>query len=249
MRIAILGDVHSNIEALDAVVAELGKDNIDHWVQVGDIVGYGPDPIACIERIRELGCVVSIGNHDAAVIGQLNTDYFNGYARAAIEWTGEQLREEDFEFLRRLPLVKEAPELGYTVVHGSLYMPAQFGYVQSTVEALESLAQQRTHLAFVGHSHVPACYMQSAGAPRHALDVVFESAFEAQVGQYERVLVNVGSVGQPRDEDPRAAVAVFDTDAKTVEVRRVDYDFATTQKKIRDAGLPTVLAERLSLGV
>jgi diadenosine tetraphosphatase ApaH/serine/threonine PP2A family protein phosphatase len=249
MRIAILGDVHSNIEALDAVVGELRDQGIDHWVQVGDVVGYGPDPIACIERIRELGCVVCVGNHDAAVIGELRTDYFNRYAKAAIEWTMEKLRPEDFDWLRSLPLLREQPQLGYTVVHGSLYMPKQFGYVQSTVEALESLSQQRTHLTFVGHSHVPACYLQKEGMPKHALEVIFKSEFRADVSEHERVLVNVGSVGQPRDEDPRAAYAIFDSDANTVEVRRVAYDFRTTQAKIRDAGLPQVLADRLALGV
>ena len=249
MRIAILGDIHSNIEALEAVVAALSSRQIDHWVQVGDIVGYGADPIACLDLVRELGCVVSIGNHDAAVIEELNTDYFNNYARAAIDWTRQQLRPEDFAYLRQLPLVVERPDLGYTVVHGSLHLPAQFGYVLATVEALESLAQQRTKIAFVGHSHVPACYMQRADVPRHALDVIYESSFKTVIAPYQRVLVNVGSVGQPRDEDARAAYAVYDTETFEVEVARVTYDFEKTQAKIRAAGLPAVLADRLKLGV
>lgn len=247
MRIGILGDVHSNLEALKAAVMRLQAEGIDHWVQVGDIVGYGADPVACVELVRSLGCTVCLGNHDAAVVGYMPTDYFNQYARAAIDWTREQLRSEDLDYLRGLPLKVEHTE--YTVVHGSLHLPAQFGYVFSPVEAAESLAEQRTRVAFVGHSHVPAAYMQREGGTVHDLDVVFESEFETGIEGYLRVLLNVGSVGQPRDEDARAAYATYDSETGILRVARVDYDIATAQQKIRAAGLPTVLADRLSLGV
>src|SRR5690606_5885609 len=161
MRIGILGDIHSNLEALQAVVGRMRQERIDHWVQVGDIVGYGADPTACIEFVRELGCTVCMGNHDAAVVGYLSTDYFNQYARAAVEWTRARLDDRDRDYLRVLPLVVEHQE--YTVVHGSLHMPEQFGYVFSKVEAAESVCKQRTRVAFVGHSHVPAVYMQRPG--------------------------------------------------------------------------------------
>jgi diadenosine tetraphosphatase ApaH/serine/threonine PP2A family protein phosphatase len=247
MRIGILGDVHSNLEALTAAVACLRTERIDHWVQVGDIVGYGADPIACIELVRSLGCTVCLGNHDAAVVGYMPTDYFNQYARAAIEWTRATLRPEDLDYIRGLPLKVEHSE--YTVVHGSLHLPAQFGYVFSPVEAAESLAEQRTKVAFVGHSHVPACYLQRRGGTVHDLDVVFESEFETSVEGYARVLLNVGSVGQPRDEDARAAYAIYDTATGSLRIARVDYDIPGAQRKIREAGLPSVLADRLALGV
>ena len=247
MRIGILGDVHSNLEALNAAIAGLRDERIDHWVQVGDIVGYGADPVACIEVVRELGCTVCLGNHDAAVVGYLPTDYFNQYARTAIEWTRARLRQQDLDYLRGLPLKVEHSE--YTVVHGSLHLPAQFGYVFSPVEAAESLAEQRTRIAFVGHSHVPAAYLQRRGGGVHDLDVVFESEFETAVGDHLRVLLNVGSVGQPRDEDPRAAYATYDTETGVLRVLRTSYDIAAAQAKIREAGLPSVLADRLSLGV
>ena len=247
MRIGILGDVHSNLEALTAAVDRLREQRIDHWVQVGDIVGYGADPIACIELVRALGCTVCLGNHDAAVVGYMPTDYFNQYARAAIDWTRSALRQPDLDYLRGLPLKVEHAE--YTVVHGSLHLPAQFGYVFSPVEAAESLAEQRTRVAFVGHSHVPAAYMQRVGGTVHELDVVFESEFETRIDGYARVLLNVGSVGQPRDEDARAAYAIYDTEAGVVQVSRVDYDIPAAQAKIREAGLPSVLADRLALGV
>ena len=202
MRIGILGDIHGNAEALRAVVAALRREDVDTWVQVGDIVGYGPEPSACIDLVRELGCVTCLGNHDAAVLGLLDTSYFNNFARAAIHWTTPRMRPSDLEFLRNLQLVVKRPE--FTVVHGTLHMPDQFGYVISQVEAIDSLAQQETRLCFVGHSHVPAVYLRKDSAPNNIV-VRPQSEVEVSYRGYERVLMNVGSVGQPRDEDPRAA--------------------------------------------
>lgn len=246
MRIGILGDIHSNAEALRAVVADLREERVDHYVQVGDIVGYGPEPSICIDIVRELGCTVCMGNHDAAVLGILDTSYFNAFARAAIAWTRPRLRDQDIEFLRNLPYVVEQPE--FTVVHGSLNMPEQFGYVISPVEALDSLEHQKTTLCFLGHSHVPAIYLRRDAQPQE-IHVVPHSEAEISYDGFDRVLMNVGSVGQPRDEDPRAAYGLVDTQARTAEIRRVAYDIAAVQKKIRDAGLPEVLANRLSLGL
>lgn len=248
MKIGVLGDIHSNFEALTAVVSHLREhESVDHWVQVGDIVGYGADPEACIDLVRELGCVVSIGNHDAAVVDRLDTDYFNAYAKAAIDWTRDRLDRSYLEFLDRLPLLVEHEH--YTVVHGSLHLPEQFGYVISPVEAMDSIRQQRTRVAFVGHSHVPAVYYQERGKPIEKIGYQLDSEIEGHIADYERVLVNVGSVGQPRDEDPRAAYCVYDTDAGSIRIGRVDYDIEAAQAKIRAAGLPSVLADRLALGV
>lgn len=246
MRIGILGDIHSNLEALTAVVAAMREEGVDEWVQVGDLVGYGPEPQPCIDLVRELGCTVCLGNHDAAVLGLLDTTYFNNFARAAIEWTKGQLRPQDMAYLRNLPLVVHRDI--YTVVHGTLHMPEQFGYVISPVEALDSLALQEKLLCFVGHSHVPAIYMQRDGDPRE-LAVVYQPEAEARISGYRRVLMNVGSVGQPRDEDPRAAYAIVDTDEMVARIRRVAYDIPGVQRKIRRAGLPEMLANRLALGV
>jgi diadenosine tetraphosphatase ApaH/serine/threonine PP2A family protein phosphatase len=246
MRIGILGDIHANMEALTAVVESMRREGVEEWVQVGDIVGYGPEPSACIDLVRELGCTVCMGNHDGAVLGLLDTAYFNNFARTAIEWTRQHLRPQDFEFLRSLQLVVRRPL--YTVVHGTLHMPEQFGYVISPVEAHDSLLLQQTLACFVGHSHVPAIYMQHGATPRD-LQVVYESEMDVSYAHCERVLVNVGSVGQPRDEDPRAAYAIFDSSSRRVSIRRVAYDIAGVQQKIRRAGLPEMLANRLSLGV
>ncbi len=246
MRIGILGDIHGNTEALSAVVAVMKNDGIDVWVQVGDIVGYGPEPSACIDIVRELGCITCLGNHDAAVLGRLDTSYFNNFARAAIQWTAKQLRPSDFEFLANLKYVESRDE--FTVVHGTLHLPDQFGYVISPVEALDSLDQQATRLCFVGHSHVPAMYLRRGAA---TTDIRAINQFDDEVSyrDYERVLINVGSVGQPRDEDPRAAYGLVDTDRQVASIRRVQYDIPGVQRKILRAGLPEVLANRLSLGV
>jgi diadenosine tetraphosphatase ApaH/serine/threonine PP2A family protein phosphatase len=247
MRIGILGDIHSNLEALTTVVESMRTARVDHWVQVGDIVGYGPDPRPCLDMVRELGCTVCMGNHDAAVVGLLDTDYFNAYARAAIDWTRSQLRPGDLDYLRGLPLVVE--HHAYTVVHGTLHMPEFFGYVLTQVEAEESLRQQRTMVGFVGHSHVPAIYIERPDRQPHDLEVFYESEMRVDLAGAAKVLTNVGSVGQPRDEDPRAAYALYDTDAKQLTIGRVEYDIAACQAKIRAAGLPDVLADRLALGV
>ncbi|MFY9344853.1 MAG: metallophosphoesterase [Planctomycetota bacterium] len=247
MRIGILGDIHGNAEALRAVVAAAQRDGVDVWVQVGDIVGYGPEPSLCIDIVRQLGCITCLGNHDAAVLGLLDTAYFNNFARAAIHWTTPRMRPSDLDFLRSLPLVDyRRPD--FTVVHGTLHLPDQFGYVISKVEALDSLAQQDTRLCFVGHSHVPAVYLRNDEAPNDIVEAP-HSDVEVAYSEFDRVLMNVGSVGQPRDEDPRAAYGLVDTDRQIARIKRVQYDIAGVQRKIRDAGLPEVLANRLALGV
>ena len=246
MRIGILGDIHSNLEALEAVVAELQGADIDQWVQVGDIVGYGAQPSECIRIVQDLNCTVCIGNHDAAVIGDLPTEYFNPYARQAVEWTASQLTSNELDFLRQLPLVVEREH--FTVVHGTMHLPDQFGYVMSIVEAKDSLREQNTHVCFVGHSHVPAIYTQGSENDDN-VNVVFSPEVTAQTADAYKVLMNVGSVGQPRDEDPRAAYAIFDTDTGEASIHRVAYDIASAQRKILEAGLPEVLSSRLALGV
>ncbi len=245
MRIGILGDIHSNLEALQSTISAMQSEAVDHWVQVGDIVGYGAQPSECIRLVRELKCTVCLGNHDAAVVGLLSTDYFNPYARQAVEWTRGQIDGDDVDFLRQLPLVVEREH--HTVVHGSLHVPEEFGYVMSVVEAKDSLRAQNSRVCFVGHSHVPAIYMQDSDPDE--VHVVYSPEVTAQTRSATKVLMNVGSVGQPRDEDPRATYAIYDTETLEAHIKRVDYDIASTQASILAAGLPEVLANRLSLGV
>ncbi len=246
MRIGILGDVHANLEALRAVVRALQGECVDAWVQVGDLVGYGPQPSECIDLVRELGCSVCLGNHDAAAVGMLDVSYFNQFARDAILWTRDRLRPEDVDYLRGLPLVVKKD--AFTVVHGSLDHPEEFGYVISPTEAAASLAHQETFACFVGHSHVPAVHQQLAPGSR-AIESTYQCEEDVSLARAVRVLMNVGSVGQPRDEDPRAAYGLMDLEARTACVRRVAYDIEGVQRKIRAAGLPAMLANRLSMGI
>ncbi|MBM3972970.1 MAG: metallophosphoesterase family protein [Planctomycetes bacterium] len=246
MRIGILGDIHSNVEALRAVVDALRHDDADIFVQVGDIVGYGPDPSPCVDIVRDLGCITCMGNHDAAVLGLLDLSYFNDKARAAVEWTRPRLRPSDVEFLRALPLIEQ--RAGFTVVHGSLHMPDQFGYVISRVEAQHALDEQTTRLCFIGHSHSPCVYLRRTPNTRE-IDAYADSEIDVSYRGFQRVLLNVGSVGQPRDEDPRAAYGLVDTDEERVWIKRVAYDVPAVQQKILAAGLPHLLASRLALGI
>ncbi len=249
MRIGVLGDIHGNLSALEAVVEAMRQDSPDVLVQTGDVVGYGAEPGACIDLLRDQGFEVCLGNHDAAALGALDTAYFNDFARAAIDWTKAALRPEDRKWLAALPLVSVQKEFDYTVVHGSLNEPERFDYVNSGREAWASMVHQQTFACFVGHSHVPGIWMLREDMKPGALDAVHGAEVETRTTGTKQILVNVGSVGQPRDEDPRAAYAILDTDKQRVAIKRCVYDIERAQASIRAAGLPRVLADRLALGM
>ncbi len=241
MRTGIFSDVHSNLEALEAVLELLRGEGITHYLCGGDLVGYGADPIGCIQKIRSLAGRVIGGNHDWASVGLMDLDYFNPYAREAILWTEGVLDEASRRYLKSLQILYTSGEI--TLVHGSLNEPEQFEYITDAESAKESLEQMTTTLCFVGHSHLPM--ILSIDEKR-----VIRTHPEAKVKMIagRRYLVNVGSVGQPRDGDPRCACAIFDSDARTLEIRRTPYDIEKTQKKILKAGLPSFSATRLSVG-
>ncbi|MCI0342371.1 MAG: metallophosphatase family protein [Planctomycetales bacterium] len=240
MRYGILGDIHSNFEALDTVIRELRKERVDRWISVGDVVGYGADPARCVDVVRELKCTVVAGNHDYAVCDRLNVDFFNAYAREAVLWTRKVLSREQMQFLEDLELISVL-DGEVTVVHGSLNFPEMFDYIQTSYDAHLSLQALTTPVCFLGHSHVPVTFLQGQTVS-YTLDPVI------RLRDGERALVNVGSVGQPRDEDPRAAYAVYDSKTRTVEVKRIEYDVEAAGRKILDAGLPEILAERIKYG-
>jgi predicted phosphodiesterase len=239
MRYGILGDVHANLEALDVVLESLSKEKIDTYIAVGDIVGYGADPVECLKRIRQVAKIIVAGNHDFAAVGKLNIDFFNTYARQSALWTREQLSENDREFLRNLKLVEYLDT--FSVTHSSLHYPELFEYIQTSYDAQLSFQQQTTPLCFVGHSHVPVTFIQKK-------TVSFSMQPVADVDDRYKVMVNVGSIGQPRDENPEAAYAVYDSEAGKVWIKRVRYDVDRAAKKIIVAGLPPILAERLRYG-
>lgn len=239
MRYAVISDIHGNLDALDAVLALARELKAEHVVCLGDVVGYGPEPSQCLERIREADSTVIAGNHDFAVVDKIDISNFNVYAREATLWTRENLDESALSFLSALPLLAQLD--GFTVVHGSLHSPELFDYVQTSYDAHLSMQRMEGPLCFIGHSHVPITFLQDEL-------VSYSLARRIDVNPASKTVVNVGSVGQPRDFDPRAAFAIYDSDACQVSLHRAAYDVEAVARKIRRAGLPKPLGERLSVG-
>jgi diadenosine tetraphosphatase ApaH/serine/threonine PP2A family protein phosphatase len=240
VRYAILSDIHANLEALRAVLDDC-HDRADAVICLGDTVGYGADPLPCVELIAERAQAVVAGNHEYAVSGLLSLTWFNRFARAAAEWTQERLDEAHRAYLAGLPLVRELGDA--TLVHASPGQPDEWEYLVTAEDGFAAFPHFATRWCFVGHSHVPGAWsLGSAGPDHHA------RATHVRSERGRRYIVNVGSVGQPRDRDPRAAYAVWDVEAGQVDVRRVAYDVATARRKIVEAGLPRFLAERLAEG-
>ncbi|MHC4820145.1 MAG: metallophosphoesterase family protein [Planctomycetota bacterium] len=239
MRYAVISDIHSNLEALEAVLADAEEQGIDQYLSTGDIVGYGADPVACLERVRGLDPLVVAGNHDWAVAGRLSLDFFNAYAKDAVVWTRERLTKDDLQWLHDLPLTARTEHI--TLVHATVANPEHFDYLLTAYDASLSLKALESPLCFVGHSHVPITF-----ADNGALTFSFASRIELK-GML-KAIVNAGSVGQPRDGNPHASYGVYDTDGHIIDVRRVEYDVSAAARKIAAAGLPSVLGERLWLG-
>lgn len=240
MKYGILGDIHSNLEALQAVLEEMHKAGVQRYISVGDVVGYGADPHQVLDKLRSLKTEIIAGNHDQAICGQLSIEFFNSYARASCLWTQKELTEEELEYLRSFPLVREFDR--FTVTHSSLYYPENFEYIQNTYDAHLSFEHQDSRLCFIGHSHIPIVFYKKKKK------VMFEQTHEIRLSDSEKVLVNVGAIGQPRDENPDAVCAVYDSDEGIIRLKRVRYDVEKAARKIKEAGLPDILAERLKYG-
>lgn len=238
--IAILGDIHANIDALNVVLDDCRKEGVTDFLCTGDVVGYNAAPSECMKVIRELGCPVVKGNHDHYVSSDQNLDDFHPNAAAVVRWTREQLDAEEIEWLYNLPFV--VTQMGITLVHSTMDNPETFGYVFDHFQAEANFICQKTPLCFHGHTHVPMIYeKQVAGVYR-----IDPQDFKLPIGR--KYFINVGSVGQPRDRDPRASYVIYDFLARTVKFRRLEYDVEAAQERIRLAGLPSRLAERLAVG-
>ncbi len=238
-RYAILGDIHGNWEALTAVLSDAEEQGVTDYACVGDIVGYNPNPAECVDRIRELDCLAVCGNHDHYCSHSESRQDLNQIAAAALAWTRDQLSDEQLTFLRDLPYVCDSA--GFEIVHATLYEAEMFDYVFGIFEALGSFSRQNTEVCFHGHTHVPVVFEEENGVTVRRFDTL-------ALRPGSRYFINVGSVGQPRDGDPRAAYAVYDLAAGEITLHRVPYDVASTQRKIVDAGLPEPLAMRLTFG-
>ncbi len=244
-RYALISDIHANIEALDAVIADAKKQHIDDFVCLGDVVGYNAAPSACIRRIRELGCKVVKGNHDHYCSHpNVNLNDFQDNAASVIEWTRRNISEEEMAWLHNLPLTTTIT--GFTIVHATLDSPGHFHYVFDALDAEASFDNQRTRVCFHGHTHVPCIFHRAGhGAPINRFGMA-DGMLEA--GNY---FINVGSVGQPRDGDRRACYAIFTMEGLmklSIEFRRVDYDIESAVQRIEQAGLPERLITRLYNG-
>lgn len=240
MRYGIFGDIHSNLEGLEAVLEDMQNQNVTHTICIGDIVGYNSNPAECLEIVRALGCPIVKGNHDEEASEDREISHFNDLASSSMAYCRDQLSEEQKAFLRSLPM--QRPVGSFTVVHATLDGPARWGYVFSSAEAETSFSYQRTQICFFGHTHVPHVFIKDSK--------VHEFFYrKIEIKPDKRYFVNVGSVGQPRDGDWRAAYAIYDSDENTIELRRVTYDIAKAQQKIIKAGLPQRLAERLANAV
>jgi predicted phosphodiesterase len=239
MRYAIFGDVHANLEALQAVLEDARAHEVTHYVCLGDLVGYNADPVACLELVRSMECPIVKGNHDEQACEVTDLSYFNPLAARAIQWTRDQLTDEHKEWLKALKFSRLVRN--FTIVHSTLDSPASWGYVLSDLDASASFSYQHTQLCFYGHTHVPRAFIRDTRVHEVAPDLITLEAGK-------KYFFNAGSVGQPRDQDWRASYAIYTPAEQTIQWRRLSYDIETTQKKIIAAGLPERLALRLAEG-
>ena len=239
MRTAIFGDIHANLEALEAVLEDAASQGVTDYVCLGDVVGYNADPSACLNIIREMGCPTVKGNHDKDASEDLSLDAMNPVAATALKWTRDQLDEDQRLWLKRLRMVRQVAD--YTIVHSTLDQPVHWNYVTNRFDAMSTFSYQFTQVCFHGHTHVPRVYVKS--------DKVREVPAESvEIEANAKYFINAGSVGQPRDGDPRACYVIYDHESKLIVFRRINYNLPKTQMKIIEAGLPEVLAERLAEG-
>ena len=239
MRIALFGDIHANLEALEAVLEDASQQGATDYVCMGDVVGYNADPAACLEKVRAMNCPTVKGNHDEDASGSHSLETMNPIAATALEWTREQLSTEQRLWLARLRMVRQVSD--FTVVHSTLDQPANWNYVTNRFDAMSNFSYQFTQICFHGHTHVPRVYMKTDKVQ----EVLADSIAIEDTAKY---FINVGSVGQPRDGDWRACYALYDLDHNMIVFRLVEYDIATAQRKIIAAGLPAMLAERIQEG-
>ncbi|MBI4548674.1 MAG: metallophosphoesterase family protein [Ignavibacteriae bacterium] len=232
MRIAIISDIHSNLEALEKSIELIRQQNIDEIICLGDIIGYGANPRECIEMVRQTTPHILLGNHDEAAVHLSKTEYFNPYARIAAEWTNSELTDEQKVFIQNLPYTLELSGLFF--VHSSPYEPGEWHYILSPADAQFNFAHFSLPICFLGHSHVPGVFC--------------EDLWTAEVVMGKKYIINVGSIGQPRDNNWRLSFGVFDTDTWTYQNIRSEYAVKRAAEKIRKAGLPKSLAERILVG-
>lgn len=241
MRYAIFSDVHSNLEALEAVIKAYESEAVDKYFCVGDSVGYGANPNECIAKIRALETISVAGNHDWASVNKFSLDNLVPLARQAVCWTMNHLSQGNRDFLEHLTLVYKNGHL--TLAHGSLNCPQEFNYTHTGEDAWAAFNILETKLCFIGHSHIPGIFIRDITD-----NIRYSEESSIEIKEYNNYIINVGSVGQPRDGNPKACFCIYDTDTAVVEIKRVAYNAEETQNKIISAGLPRRLGDRLLIG-
>ncbi|MBR1837667.1 MAG: metallophosphoesterase family protein [Kiritimatiellae bacterium] len=240
-KIAVLGDIHANLDALQAVLADAKACGATEYLCVGDVVGYNACPNECCEIVRSLGAPTVCGNHDHYSAFGESLEEFSPLAAVMVKWTRETLSAENAEWLRSLPFTEVVPG-GITLVHATLDDPEAWGYVFDDLDAETSISYQKTQICFHGHTHVPVAFEMHHGR----VSRLAPGTFRLEAGR--KYFLNTGSVGQPRDGDPRASYCLYSPGERRVEYRRLEYDVPAAQRRIDLAGLPPRLADRLGEG-
>jgi len=246
MRYLIFSDIHGNLEALNALLKFALKKRIDHYVCLGDLVGYGASPNECIQKVRALRPLSMIrGNHDKAVMGLDSIETFNPVAAAAIYWTKKKILKKNAEFLTHLDKGPHVVDEAFAICHGSPF--DEDYYIFGEFDADEAFDYLKLPLCFFGHTHFPCVYTKR----ENAVEGMFleGNANEVKLERGLPYLINPGSVGQPRDRNPRVAFAIYDSEAHVVKFHRIEYDIEDAKAKIIASSLPPALADRLSLGI
>ncbi len=259
MKYAVIGDIHGNLEALNAVILRAEANGADRYICVGDVVGYNANPAECLEILQSLDLLANVqGNNDEYVGNDVEFSSVNKFAADSILWTKQQLTATQREWLNNLKLIEVVDEDNLTVVHATLDSPAAWGYVYDEYLAKDNFLYQSTQVCFCGHTHVPVLFKKGFSVENNTFGV-FEVPEWSEISDYEsevtvsidfgcKYLINAGSVGQPRNKDPRASFCMYDTEKRTLKRVCVEYDIESAQEKIRKAGLPEVLALRLERG-
>lgn len=239
MKYAIISDIHSNLEALETALSEIEKRKVDQVICLGDVVGYGANPSECLNITCDEADEIVMGNHDQAVEDLKLRSWFNSFAREAVEWTAGVLKSNEKRKIREfLPMVVDSKQ-SITWTHGSIHEPREFHYLLHDDEVNASFKRLETKVGFFGHTHIPALFSFKAGEGRY----LPQGTYQLEKG--ERYLINPGSVGQPRDKNPKLSFAYFDSDQLRLEIVRLDYDNQKAAQKIRKVGLDPYLADRL----
>ncbi len=245
MKIGFISDVHGNLVALSEAIKQLKEERVEFIYSSGDIVGYGPDPEQCIEIFKKNNIQSVYGNHDYAVNHPEIDARFNAYARLAVQWTRDHLSSSAKSYLKSLPLFLE--KALFTLFHGSLDKQSPFSYILMPADAELSFQNLKTRVGFFGHSHIPGCFIEENNGIINYISGI--SGCAVHLKETSKYLINVGSVGQPRDGNPAGSFCIFDSEEKSIRIKRFTYDIDTVYSRIVESGLPQFLGERLYSGV